>query len=253
MLFAPWRSSTVCPICVQFTCAPGSRDPWSRTSPTVSRGCPQCPRTTSVWCRLLQATPIHPCPQSYPRPRWRGRTKLPRADCPFVFSRTPRACRQDRRLAQVLARRESHLLWIYFQVFAQIKATPQVCDDRTWRLRRRKRECRQASPERELWLVLCFLCTPKLILPSSPMSAYPLQDRGQSTNKTVLKLMQDLREGGRVEVNIKPVCIFLFRDGGRFCSVTPRSLTQLPTQIQALSSPSTPTTTSSSLSLSDGG
>jgi len=28
--------------------------------------------------------------------------------------------------------------------------------------------------------------------------------------------MQELREGGRIDVKIKPVCIFLFKDGGRF-------------------------------------
>ena len=47
-----------------------------------------------------------------------------------------------------------------------------------------------------------------------------LQDQEENANKTVLKLMQELREGGRVDVSIKPICIFLFRDGGPF-SVTP--------------------------------
>jgi len=37
--------------------------------------------------------------------------------------------------------------------------------------------------------------------------------QGQSTNKTVLKLMRELREGGREDINIKPVCIYLFKDG----------------------------------------
>ena len=30
--------------------------------------------------------------------------------------------------------------------------------------------------------------------------------------------MQELREGGRVDVSIKPLCIFLFKDGGSFLS-----------------------------------
>ena len=33
-------------------------------------------------------------------------------------------------------------------------------------------------------------------------------------NKTVRKLMRELKEGGRVNVVIKPICIFLFKDGG---------------------------------------
>lgn len=44
-------------------------------------------------------------------------------------------------------------------------------------------------------------------------SFYAAYDQGQMVNKTVLKLVQELREGGRVEVNIKPVYIFLSKDG----------------------------------------
>jgi Mg2+ and Co2+ transporter CorA len=44
-------------------------------------------------------------------------------------------------------------------------------------------------------------------------SFYATYDQGQAVNKTVLKLMQELKDGGRVEVNIKPVSIFLFKDG----------------------------------------
>jgi len=56
------------------------------------------------------------------------------------------------------------------------------------------------------------------------------QGQGYEINKTVLKLMQELKDGGRVNVAIKPVCIFLFKDGGcnrdhvRHCSLTPLSI-----------------------------
>jgi hypothetical protein len=40
------------------------------------------------------------------------------------------------------------------------------------------------------------------------------QQQGYKIDKAVLKLMQELKEGGRVNVAIKPVCIFLFKDGG---------------------------------------
>ena len=40
------------------------------------------------------------------------------------------------------------------------------------------------------------------------------QNQGCKIDKTVRKLMQELKEGGRVNVAIKPVCIFLFNDGG---------------------------------------
>ena len=43
-----------------------------------------------------------------------------------------------------------------------------------------------------------------------------IQDQGQKTSKTVLKLMHELREGGRVDVDVKPLCIFLFKNGGPF-------------------------------------
>jgi len=43
----------------------------------------------------------------------------------------------------------------------------------------------------------------------------PFQGQGYEIDKTVLKLMQELKDGGRVNVAIKPVCIFLFKDGGR--------------------------------------
>jgi hypothetical protein len=78
-----------------------------------------------------------------------------------------------------------------------------------------------------------------------------LKDQGQTLDKTVLKLMQELKDGGRVEVNIKPVFIFLFKNGGPFSLMYHFPITD-PIR-QALSSPSTQTTTSSSLSLSDGG
>jgi len=42
----------------------------------------------------------------------------------------------------------------------------------------------------------------------------PPQKQGYKVDKTVLKLMQELKEGGRVNVIVKPVCIFLFKDGG---------------------------------------
>ena len=41
-----------------------------------------------------------------------------------------------------------------------------------------------------------------------------LQNQEYEIDKTVRKLMQELKEGGRVNVAIKPVCIFLFNDGG---------------------------------------
>ena len=63
--------------------------------------------------------------------------------------------------------------------------------------------------------------------------------------------MQELREGGRVDVDIKPICIFLFKDGEPFSSLHIDPLTDLDQQV--LSFPSIPTTTSSSLNLSDGG
>lgn len=46
----------------------------------------------------------------------------------------------------------------------------------------------------------------------------PIKDQQQRVDKTVLKLMQELKEDGRVEVNIKPVYIFLFKDGGSLAS-----------------------------------
>lgn len=49
--------------------------------------------------------------------------------------------------------------------------------------------------------------------PSSRVFTSPLKDQGQSVDKTVLKLIQELKEGGRVEVDTKPVYIFLFKDG----------------------------------------
>lgn len=60
--------------------------------------------------------------------------------------------------------------------------------------------------------------------------------------------MRELKEGGRVEVNIKPVYIFLFKDSEHF-SLTLLLLLADPNE-QTLSFPSTPTTTSSSLNLS---
>jgi hypothetical protein len=56
-----------------------------------------------------------------------------------------------------------------------------------------------------------------------------IQDQGETVNKTVLKLMQELKEGGRVEVNIKPVYIFLFKDG---CSFPLMRFASVPNQNQ---------------------
>jgi hypothetical protein len=39
------------------------------------------------------------------------------------------------------------------------------------------------------------------------------QKQGYKIDKTVRKLMRELEEGGRVNVVIKPVCLFLFKDG----------------------------------------
>ena len=61
---------------------------------------------------------------------------------------------------------------------------------------------------------------PSLFAPLSHMPTNTLQDQEEKANKTVLKLMQELREGGRVDVSIKPLCVFLFRDGRSF-SVAP--------------------------------
>ena len=138
---------------------------WVRPSPTVSRGSSPRPRKTPFWCRLLQEASLHPCPQSHPQQRRAGRTKLPREYRPFVFSRTNTTHSRDRRLAQVLNRRES-LLRIDFQVFAQVQVAPQVRHGRTWRLRCRKRECLQASPGQpkyQLWLILRYLRTYKSV------------------------------------------------------------------------------------------
>jgi len=63
--------------------------------------------------------------------------------------------------------------------------------------------------------------------------------------------MQELREGGRVDVDIKPVCIFLFKDGTPF-SLPPLDPLTDPNQ-QAPSFLSFGTTTSNLLSLSDEG
>jgi hypothetical protein len=80
---------------------------------------------------------------------------------------------------------------------------------------------------------------------------YSIKDQGQTINKTILKLMQELKEGGRVEVNIKPVYIFLFKDSESFPQI--QFLPPTDSNQQTLSFPFTPTTTSSSLNPSEGG
>lgn len=101
--------------------------------------------------------------------------------------------------------------------------------------------------------------TARFMLPMYAKPVYPLhvcsliwiKDQGQTVNKTILKLMRELKEGGRVEVNIKPVYIFLFRDSESLRLTRPL----LPTDSnqQALLFPFTPRTTSSLPNPSDGG
>jgi len=63
--------------------------------------------------------------------------------------------------------------------------------------------------------VLCHLRTSVSTIPAfarNDVLFFP-QKQGYKIDKTVLKLMQELKEGGRVNVAVKPVCIFLFKDG----------------------------------------
>jgi len=54
--------------------------------------------------------------------------------------------------------------------------------------------------------------------------------------------MQELKEGGRVNVAIKPVCVFLFKDGAYDRDRFPATMLHVTYQ-QGPSSRSTPTTT----------
>jgi len=73
-------------------------------------------------------------------------------------------------------------------------------------------------------------------------SPFP-ETTGYKNNKSVHKLMQELKEGGRVNVAIKPVCVFLFKDGAYNRDRFPATVLHVTYQHWGPSSRSTPTTT----------